>query len=247
MTAIKSAARTVISDKAATLIKPAAPYAFKGRNAALRGTALAGVASLAYTEGKSRGETITQLRLALTAKPTPSDIEAAKVEYMAGRVAQRLNDTGKSIAEQLTRARSLITQHAAPAKDGAKKNALRKGQIGRRNPAEQAAVRAAESAWSLLKADIGLSDAKGMAAKKRAPSMAGSGKGSKTPTHGELVKSTATPPKGTAEACAMVMQLAASLLAYANKHAKVVPTAYGQSILRFHGAIAELEKERANA
>jgi hypothetical protein len=244
----RAAARTVISDKAASLLAPATAYAFKGKNAALRGTALKGIASLAYSEGKSRGETITQTRLALGAKPSPAEVEACKVEYLTGRVAQRLNDAGKSIAEQLARARSLITQHAAPAKDGAKANKLRKGQIGRRTPAEHGAVRAAESAWSLMKADLGLSDAKGMAAKKRAPSMKGSGKGkAAAPSHGELVKSTATAPKDAAEFCAMVAQLTASLLGYANKHAGVAPAPYGMAIKRFHGAIAELEKARAAA
>lgn len=245
MTASKTAARTVISDKSAALIQPAKPFAFKGKGATLRTTALQGVASLAYTEGKTRAETITQLRLALGKAPSPVEVGAVQLEYMVGRVAFKVADTAKTIAEQIAFARQIITQYAAPAKDGAKANKLRKGQIGRRTPAQHAAVRAAESAWSLLKADIGLSEAKGMAQKKRAPSMAGSGKGKKggaAPTHGELIKSTATPPKNAKEACDMIMQLASSLLAYSNKHAALVPTAYGQSIVRFHGAIAALAK-----
>jgi len=250
MSNTQTIARTVISDKKAALAQPAkaqGTFAFKGRGASLRTTALQGVASLAYTEGKTRAETITQLRLALGKTPTPVEVNAVQLEYMVGRVAFKVADNSKTIAEQIAFGRQLITQYAAPVKDGAKANKLRKGQLGRRTPAQHAAVRAAESAWSLLKADLGLSEAKGMAAKKRAPSMAGSGKGKKggaAPTHGELVRSTATPPKNAAEACAMVMQLASSLLAYSNKHAKLMPAPYGQSIVRFHGAITELERAR---
>lgn len=229
---------------------PAAPFAFKGRNALVRNAALAGIASLAYVEGKSRADVITQLRITLGKSPTPAELAATALEYVVGRVAQKLGDNSKPIVEQLAFARQLVTQYAAPVKDGVRAKALRKGQLGRRTPEQHKAIRAAEGVWYLIAGELGFGASQTQAEKnKRQAAMKGStarGKASTvpTPTHGELVKSTATPPNNADEACKMVMQLASSLLAYANKNAAVLPAAYGQSIKRFHGAIAQLEKDR---
>lgn len=151
MTTTRTASRPVIiADKAAASIAPTAPYAFKGRNATLRNTALAGVATLAYIEGKSRADIIAQLRIALGKSPSPAELAGAATEYVIGRVAQKLGNSAKPIADQMAFARQLVTQYAAPVKDGVKAKALRKGQLGRRSPEQHKAIRAAEGVWLSL-------------------------------------------------------------------------------------------------
>lgn len=248
MTTITSKRAPVIADKKADASKPAKPFAFKGRNASLRTVALAGVATCAYVEGKSRADVIAQLRIVLGKAPTPVELLAAKTEYVVGRVAQKIGDGATSIADQLTYARQLVTQYAAPVKDGTSAKKLRKGQLGRRTPAQHAAIRAAEGAFYLVNAEMGFGASQTQGEKnKRQAAMKGEtarGKGGKTPTHSELVAGPKL-AKDKGEACGMVATLSASLLAYANKNAATLPTEYGQSIIRFHGAIAELEKARA--
>lgn len=247
MTTIKTASRPVISDKKAAIIAPTKPYAFKGRNALLRNTALAGVAGLAFNEGKSRTDVIAQARIVLGRSPSPVEVAAVALEYVIGRVAHKLGDPKASIATSLAYARQLVTQYAAPVKDGTKAKALRKGQLGRRTPLQHKAIRAAEGAWYLVNAELGFGKSQSQGEKnKRQAAMKGEtarGKGDKVPTHSELVAGPKL-AKDKADACGMVFTLAASLLAYTNKNAAMLPQEYGASVLRFHGAIAELEKAR---
>lgn len=222
-----------------------AQFQFKGRNATLRGVALAGVATCAYVEGKSRADVLAQVNIVLGKAPTDVEVSAARVEYVVGRVAQKTGDNALPIADQLAHARNLVTSYAAPAKDGVKANKLRKGQLGRRTPEQHKAIRAAEETFSLIIGELGHGKARTMAEKNKRAASHGKGKGKLvTPTHAELTKSSATPPKTPAEACEMIALLSSSLLAYSNKYAGLVPTSYGQSIVRFHGAIMQLEKDR---
>jgi len=250
-----AARKPVIADAVAKAIAPTAPYVIKGRNALVRNTALAGVASLAYAESLSRAALVSQLKLALGKTPTAPELAGAMNEYVVGRVAHRLADgdcpkAGMSVADRIAFARVVVTQYAGPAKDGVKAKGLRKGQTGRRSIAQHKAVRAAESAWSLIKAElVEGSTTQTLAQKnKRAAAMKGTtARGAKaaTPTHSELVKGTsADAPKSAADACERVATMTATLLAFTNKHAALLPAAYGQSIKRFHGAMMELEKER---
>lgn len=248
---VSTIARTpVISDKTAATAAPAKPYQFKGKGGALRSVALQGIASLAYVEGKSRTDVITQLRIALGKSPSPADLAATSTEYVVGRVAQRLADSSKSISDQLAFARQLVTQYAAPVKDGVKAKALRKGQLGRRSVEQHKAVRAAEGAWYLVNAELGFGTSQTQGEKnKRSAAMKGStarGKAS-APAHGELVKSSATPPKNSDEAAAMIFQLASSLLAYTNKHAGKVDGPLGIATKRYHASVAEYMKTRKPA
>lgn len=245
-----AAAPVIIADKVAASIAATPCYAFKGKMAALRNTALQGLASLAFVEGKSRADVISQLRIALGKSPTPADVSGVALEYVVGRVAAKLpHKEGETVAASLAFARQIVTQYAAPAKDGVKAKALRKGQIGRRSPEQHKAVRAAEGQWYLVNAELGYGASQTQADKnKRQAAAAGSTKRGKAtaPTHSELVAG----PKLAAnadESAAMVMQLASSLLAYANKNAATLPTEYGMSIKRFHGAIAALAKARVPA
>ncbi len=248
VTTINATRAPVTSDKgAARTAAPLKPYAFKGKGAVLRNVALQGIASLAYVEGKGRADVIAQLRIVLGNKPTPADLSAAALEYVVGRVAQKLADVSKPVIDQLAFARQLVTQYAAPAKDGVKAKKLMKHQIGRRSIEQHKAVRAAEGAWYLVNAELGFGTSQTQAQKNtRQAAAAGStkrGKQGTPPTHTELVTASKL-ATSKADACSMVMTLAASLLAYSNKNAAMLPAEYGASIKRFHGAIAQLEKDR---
>jgi hypothetical protein len=236
MTAITTA-RIVAAPKA---------YTFKGANKSVRDAALAGVASLAYSEGKSRADTIAQLRLALGNRPSDADVAATRSEYIVGRTAQRLAapDLPKAdmtVPDRITFARMLVLQYAAPSKDGVATRKLRKGQAGRRTISQHKVIRAAEEAWSLVKSELGIGQARTQAeknAKARKPRMAGS---SAAPSHSVLVS--ASDKVQTAESATLyISDMARTLLQFCNKHAKVVPTPYGQSVQRFAMAIAELSK-----
>lgn len=243
-----------------SIAKPAAPFAFKGRNAVIRNAALEGVAAFAYAEGQSRADIIARLKLALGNKPTADEVKGVALQYVIGRTAQKIAsdaaNNGKTVAELLAFASDLVTRYASPLKDGVKAKKLRAGQIGRRTPAQHKAIRASEEAWSQLKAEVvpALSNAKTQdernAAKKatrstnanpvRGADKASDGKAGTGITHSELVK-----PDGPMTAKAAVdyyVGMASTLLAFNNKHAKVSPTAFGQAIRAFKAAI---DKEAA--
>lgn len=246
MAITKTARPVIIADKAAARLAPAKPFAFKGKGAMLRTTALQGIASLAYIEGKSRADTIAQLRIVLGKSPTDAELGAAQLEYMVGRVAQRLPvANGATVADSMTLARQLITQYAAPVKDGVKANKLRKGQLGRRTPEQHKMIRAAETAWSLVKAEMGYSTATTQAEKNKrqaaAPGSTARGKKSPAITHSELVK-----PDGpmTAKAAASYLDsMAATMLAFCNKHAGVIDAPRAMSVKRFHAAMMQIAKD----
>jgi hypothetical protein len=228
------------------------PYSFKGANKAVRDAALAGIASCAYVEGRARADMIEQLRLALGKKPTDADINAIRTEYIVGRTAQRLtpSDLPKvdaTIADRITFARALLNSYAMPVKDGVKARPLRKGQLGRRTVAQQTVIRNAEAAWSLVKAELGFGAAQTQATKNakqtRKPRMAGASSAGTGITHSQLVRSTDGGPITAKDACGYIDSMAATMLAFSNKHAAVLPTLYGLSVKRFHAAIADAAKQ----
>lgn len=218
-----------------------APFA-KGKGAVERNTAYSSVSAFAYIEGKSRAETIDTLRKALGNKPSPDAIEACKVQYVIGRVAFKLADKAKGIVEHIAFAEDVVTSYAAPVKDGVKARPLRKGQKGRRTIEQHKAVRAAEEAWSQVKAELipTASNAKTQAERNKAKRGTKSVPTNATaPTHSELVKpATALTP---VEARQHMVTQAASLLAFANKNAALLPTDMGTAIRAFHKAIAKAE------
>lgn len=249
-TAAKSTARAT-SDKAQAAISNAlAPFVFKGRNATIRTTALAGIASLAYVEGQSRADTIAQLRIVLGAKPSEDEVKAAALQYVVGRTAQRLSSEaaykGFSVADLIARALQLVTVYAYPLQDGVKETKLRKGKIGRRTPSEHRAIRAAEEAWSQVKAEVVPSQSTASTQKERnarrstknTPVRGAKGKSTAPSglTHSELVKGDGK-PHDRESATQYIEQMAATLLAFANKHAKVLPLDYGTAVQAFKVAI----------
>lgn len=243
-----------ITSTATIAVAPIKPYAFKGANKLVRGTALAGVASCAYAEGMSRAELIAQLALALGKKPSVDDVAAARCEYIVGRTAQRLaaSDLPKAtmtVAERIDYARRLIVRHASPAQDGVSSRPLRRGQEGRRTVSQHKVIRAAEESWSHIKAEIGIGAAQTQGAKNakqtrkaRTPSSGTVSTAGQGITHSELVAKDGG-PIGAAEAVAYIDQMARTLEQFCKKHAAVVPSNYGQSVTRFCGAIIQAAKD----
>ena len=218
-------------------------FAFKGRNASVRTAALAGVASLAYAEGQSRSEMIQQLAIALGKTPTADEIKAVAQQYVVGRTAQKLAASseckGKSVADLLAFALSLVTEYAAPVKDGTTARKLRAGQKGRRTVAQHKMIRAAEEAWSQVKAEAvpSASNAKTQQqrnAEKPRGAQLKAGKAGTGITHSELVK--ADGPMTADAAVGYLNGRAATMLAFSNKHAGVVPADYGTAVKAFKRA-----------
>lgn len=222
-------------------------FAFKGRNATIRNAALAGIASLAYAEGQSRAEMVTQLKLTLGNKPSVDEVKAVAQQYVIGRTAQRIaaENKGKNVAELIAFASQLVTLYAAPAQDGVAPRKLRKGQLGRRSVSEHKAIRAAESAWQLIKAEIAPEQSKGqtLAEKNKRSTRKSPVRGNKAAglTHSELGKPDGKPHTRDT-ATEYVRGMAATLLAFSNKHAKVMPTAHGAAIIAFKKAIEAADK-----
>lgn len=250
MTSIKAAVREANAKSLArtTVTLVASPFTFKGRNATIRNAALAGIASLAYAEGQSRADMVTQLKLTLGNKPSVDEVKAVAQQYVIGRTAQKIaaENKGKSVAELIAYASQLVTLYAAPAQDGVAPRKLRKGQLGRRSVSEHKAIRAAESAWSLIKAEIApeQSSAQTLAEKNKRSTRKTPVRGNKTAglTHSELVKPDGK-PHTRESATAYIAAMSQTLLAFCNKHAAVIPAEYGMSVKRFHGAIAQLGKD----
>lgn len=258
MTAIQTTIATVAASPVITL---------KGRGKAQREMAFCSIAPLSFIENISRVESIANLRIALGASPSETELDTAKLQWIIGRVASRLpaaelngtagDETGTKQCEYVS---DVVLHYAAPAKEGAKARKLRAGQKGRRTAVQHKAIRAAEEAWSLVKAELGLGNAQTLKernAKKATRStnanpVRGDGKGDKpAPTPTPTLSDTL--PNGgkmatARDVCRVVETAAATLLALANKNAKLLPTDYGQAVMAFKTAInaaanARVERE----
>lgn len=240
---------TTIANETIALPVPAVVIALKGAGKAKREAAYQQIASLAYVEQLSRADTIEAIRAALGKAPTEAELKAAQQEYTIGRVAARLPASempgklnARNDADRLEAARLLVTAYAAPPVEGKKSRPLRKGQLGRRSTVQHKVIRAADEAWSLVKAELGIGQARTQEEKnKRARSTnanptRGNAKAA-APAHSELVKPGA--PMDADSAVQHVMTQAASLLQFANKHAKHLPTDFGMAIQAFKKACNE--------
>lgn len=210
---------------------------FTGKGSLLRTTALMQVAPLAFAEEQSRAAMIANLAVVLGKAPTDGQTKAAKRETTIGFVASRLPVSelpkGKTApADRLEFARVIVCDYAAFPKPGTKARKLRAGQTGRRNAIQQRIVRNAEERTSQLFAEIGKSNAQTQGernAKKRAPSMAGSGKG-KAPSSVLSAQAVLTkaPSAVTSDDYVNHMQTQlAALVAFDAKHARKRPTTHG--------------------
>ncbi len=221
----------------------------KGKGKAQREAAFIAIAPLSFVEDTSRSQSISNLRAALGASPSDNDRTVARREWIIGRVASRLpagelpRKDMPSI-DKLEHARKLICDYASAPKDGVAPRKLRKGQLGRRSPMQERVVRNAQEAWSQVAAELALGNAKTQGERnkaKRAPQMAGSSKGKASPpSHSVLVKPVT--PVDALEARAALMHMASTALAYANKHAKLIPTDYAKAVRAFKTAIIAADK-----
>lgn len=230
--------------KTATLAAPT----FKGTNATARASAFEQIAPLSFAEGMSREETIANLRVVLGPKPTPRTLEAARLQWIVGRVAARLAktdllpNTKNDKDGRLAFADMLVNRYGDPVKDGVTPRKLRKGLVGRRSPAQHRVVRAAIEAWSQVKAELGFGAAqtqKQRNAAKRKPRQATK---ATPPTHAQLVK--APTPASANDVCGYLESMAATMLAYINKNAGRTELDYANAVRQFKRNIDAAAKAR---
>ena len=238
---------TAITKTAAPVSNPS----FAGKAGLARAEAFGRIATLSFSETISRDACIANLRIVLGPKPTPVQLASAKAQWIIGRVAARLTAgtyTGKDLspAACIAFASDVVLHFASPAKDGVAARKLRKGQKGRRSIAQHKLVRAAEEAWSQVKAELGEGKAKTQAERNkgritRKPRTATT---ATPPTHAQLV---AAPKKAANanDACGYLESMAATMLAFSNKNAALLPTDYGTAVKAFKRAIDDATKARA--
>lgn len=244
---------TVITE---TVRITAAPViTLKGKGKAARELAYMQIAPLAMIDTLGRADMIANLAKALGNAPTEAELKTAQTETTIGRVAARLpagefpNDC-KSDDAKLEFARKLVLHYAAPAQEGKAARKLRAGQLGRRSAIQHKVIRAADEAWSQIKAELGLGKAQTQQERNKAKRstntnpVRGDGKGKGTaPTHSELVSGSA--PKTSDEAHAYIDSMAATLLAFGNKHAKLLCLDYANAIQTFKTSINKAANDRA--
>lgn len=225
----------------------------KGRGKAQREMAYMQIAPLSFIENISRVDSIANLRAALGASPSEAETKTAQTEWSIGRVASRLpaGEFPKGCTDDMARldfARDLVLHYAAPAQEGKAARKLRAGQKGRRNVVQHKVCRAADEAWSQVKAELGLGAAQTQGERNKAKRSTnanpkrGDGKG-KAPSHSELVKGTER-MNNEADVCQYVESISSTLLAFANKNAKHMPTDYGTAVQAFRSAIVKAANER---
>jgi len=233
----------------ATSINFASLLTFSGAGKAKREKAFASIATTAQLETASRDALIHACKDTLGTTPSDAEIAAVRLQVQVGRVAGRI--TTKHLAtpaqrdaynaDQLAFALDLVTKYAAPPKEGTAARKLRAGQLGRRTVAQHQLVRASDEAWSKLAADIGIGAAQTQKAKDEAKAKRAAhhndtkaaefGKDADKPNHTSLVKPSA--PVSADEAMAHIGAQATALLAYANKHAALIPTDVGTLVNAF--------------
>lgn len=247
---------------AITTVKPA--ITIKGKGAAARMVAFTQIAPLSMIENTSRAESIANLAKALGASPSDAEVKTAQTEWTIGRVASRLAagdfPKGTNVRDESARleaARALVLHYAAPKQEGKQARKLRAGQLGYRTETQHKAIRAADVAWAMVKAELGigtgktqkeLNDQKRTRATNANP-VRGDGKGKDTAKPAHTPTLSETLPNGgklksAAEVCRIVETAAATLLALANKNAKLLPTDYGMAIQAFKTAINQAANAR---
>lgn len=249
-----------------TSINFASLLTFTGAGKAKREAGFASIAKTAQLESASRSALIVHCIDALGKSPSDAEVQAVRVQVQTGRVAGRITKAHLANAEQvkaynadpLLFAFDLITRYAAPKVAGKKARPLGK-KLGYRTDAQHKLVRASDEAWSKLAADIGIGGAQTQkaadAAKKKrevtrvTEQAKAFGKDAGTPTHEELVQPAA--PMDADECVRVLMSQASTISAFAMKpkHAKLLPTAFGQAVMAFKAAMnaAANEYELAKA
>ncbi len=222
-------------------INSAPVITLKGRGKAQREVAYMQIAPLSFIENISRVESIANLAIAIGKSPTEAELKAAQSEWVIGRVASRLpaGEFTKGCEDdnaKLEFARKIVLNYAAPPAEGKQARKLRVGQLGRRTPMQHRVVRAAEEAWSLVKAELGLGKAQTL--KERNASKAkrstnanpkrGDGKGAKADKGTLLQLATPAAPVTPADYVQHMQTQVAALIAFDKKHAAKRPTTHSE-------------------
>lgn len=244
------------SVKTRAVSSAAALIVCKGAGKAAREMAFVAIAPYSFSEDQGRQQSINNLRVALGKAPTESEFRVAKQQWMIGRIAARLpagefpKGTGDTM-DKLEFASDLLLNYASPPKEGTKARKLRHGQKGRRSTIQQRIVRAAEEAWSMVNAELGIkiggtaptSTATPQKERdKRKPHRNGKSAKGKAPAHGELV----TPPKDMTvdEKHAYVVTQMTNLLAFVNKSSKDIETSFSMPVIACQKALVKADAER---
>lgn len=234
--------------------------ALKGRGKVQRELAYMQIAPLSFVENISRVESIANLRAALGASPSEAELKTAQVEWCIGRVASRLpaGEFPKGCTSddaKLEFARAIVLHYAAPPKEGAKPRKLRAGQLGRRSPVAHKVIRAAEEAWSQVKAELGAGNAQTQAERNKAKAakrstnanpVRGDGKGADKSASTTAPQLTNAKVSGPEEVRRVIETAAATLLAFVNKNAAHTELAYGEAVHNFSSAIMTAKKAVGN-
>jgi hypothetical protein len=211
----------------------------KGRGKQAREIAYIQIAPLSFVEHLSRADSISNLQAALGRSPTEAEVKAAQTEYTIGAVASRLpaGEFPKGMnpdddSAKLEFARALVCSYAAPPQPGKKARELRKGQLGRRSVMQQRVVRAADERWSLIKAELGLGNARTMAeknAKAKRATNANPKRGDGKADSATLMQlATPAAPVSSVDYVQHMQTQIAALVAYDKKHAAKRPTTHGE-------------------
>lgn len=226
-----------------------------GRGKAERELAFMSIAPASFSAEQGRAHLIATLDKALGDNPTDEQKDVAKREYVIGRATSRM-PAGEfpkgcgDAASRMEHVRKLVCEYQAPSTAvSGRVPKLRRGKIGWRTAIQNRVIRNAEESWSLIAGELRIGQARTMAEKnsrqkdKRAPHH--NSKASDKPSHAELVQP--AKPLTPDEACQHIVTQAAALLAYANKHAKLLPADFGKAVQQFKAAINKAANDKALA
>lgn len=234
-----------------------AGVSFKGKGKGMRETAFASIAPQSYVESKGRAAVCSSIAIALQLPPMESRggfvvdetlRNACKIEWMSGRVADRVDDsefpdTVTDVVAAIDYVREQIRFYAAPSEAKGKAPKLRAYQKGRRTPTMHKAIRASEQAWSQVEAELGIGGAVPEKKRKRKARAAAKATSQSTlvklpgggiaalPTGADIAGKPAEKVTARSGTQHVVGQLAA-LQQYVNKYAKVLPADIGMLVQR---------------
>lgn len=234
---------TTIATTTATFTAPVLSLDITGKGKTARVMAFCSISALSFIESQSRSDSIANLKVALGTAPSTDLLAMAQQEWTIGRVADRLpvSEYPKGADEntRLEFARKLVTLFIAPAAEGAKARKLPKGKTGRRTVVQHKVCRAADEAWSQVKAELGLGGAQTQTERKSAAKAKrstnanpvrgdgkGDAKGATKPEHKELVQPTA--PVTSDDYVQHMQTQLSSLMGYDQRNAKKRPTTHGE-------------------
>ena len=193
--------------------------------------ALGNVTAAAFSYARNRNALISLIKVTGATKE-------ARNRFIVGHMAQAFNPK----AETPTAAMIAKAEQVIKAKGKDSKGKVAKGQARRTEPQERA-YGAARKAWHLVVKSAGVeaADNRGGANNK------GKVNPGSNPPEPAKVETVDVAPKVTDRetSSAYVLQQAVALLAFANKHAKVLPLDYAVAVKAFHKAVVAIKGDKA--